>query len=205
MAKNLKVAWFGKKSPFCGNVTYSREITNLLTARGYDVVFFHFEDENHEENLLADEKDVVIPCIYKSQSYTIPSMKSGKIVTDALREIKPDIVHASLCLSPMDFKLPEICHEQNIPLVCTFHNAFDKRPTFHGSAAFLVYQLYAPSLAQYDGVIIFSELQKSLLEKLGVPGNKIKVIPNGIDTDKFTPGNSEFKKKFNGKQIYTYL
>lgn len=206
MKEKLKVAWFGKKSPFCGNVTYSREITNLLTNKGHEVHFFHFEDEKSQDNSeIFDEHDVIIPCIYKSQSYTIPSIRSQKVVTDALREIKPDIVHVSLCLSPMDFKLPELCHDLGIPIVCTFHNAFDKRPTFHGSASFIVYQIYAPSLAQYDGVIIFSELQKSLLEKLNVPGEKIKVIPNGIDINKFTPGQSKFKDRFPGKQIYTYL
>lgn len=207
MDRKLKVAWIGKKSPFCGNVTYSREITNLLTSRGHEVFFFHFAEEySHEDSdPTTEENEILLPYIYKSQSYTIPSAKSSKVLVDSLREIKPDIVHVSLCLSPLDFKLPEICHELNLPIVCTFHNAFDKRPTFHGSASFIVYQIYSPSLAQYDGVIIFSQMQKELLEKLGVPSEVVKVIPNGIDTDKFTPGPSEFKNKFPGKQIYTYL
>ncbi len=126
-------------------------------------------------------------------------------MSDSLKEIKPDIVHASLCLSPLDFKLPEICHELGIPIVCTFHNAFDKRPTFHGSTSYIVYQIYSGSLAQYDGVIIFSELQKELLEKMNVPSNIIKVIPNGVDTNKFTPSESKFREKYPNKQIYTYL
>lgn len=201
MERKLKVAWIGKKTPFCGNVTYSREITNILSSRGHDVFFFHFNDEN----VTDDENEVILPYIYKSQGYTIPSITSGKVLSDALREIKPDIVHASLCLSPLDFRLPEICHDLGIPIVCTFHNAFDKRPTFHGSTSYIVYQIYAVTLAQFDGVIIFSELQKDLLEKMGVSKDIIKVIPNGVDTTKFTPGESEFRKKFPGKQIYTYL
>ena len=201
MDKKLKVAWIGKKNPFCGNVTYSREITNILSARGHEVFFFHFDDEN----IRGDENDVVLPYIYKSQGYTIPSITSAKVLSESLKEIKPDIVHASLCLSPLDFKLPEICHELNIPIVCTFHNAFDKRATFHGSTSYIVYQIYASSLAQYDGVIIFSQLQKDLLQKMNVSGKIIKIIPNGVDTDKFSPGESEFRKKYPGKQIYTYL
>ncbi|MBC7474630.1 MAG: glycosyltransferase family 4 protein [Candidatus Sericytochromatia bacterium] len=206
MKNNLKVAWIGKKSPFCGNVTYSREITNLLTTKGHEVFFFHFAEEySHEESDPVQENEVLLPYLYKAQSYTVPSVKSVKVLRDALKEINPDIVHVSLCLSPLDFILPEICHELGIPIVCTFHNAFDKRPTFHGSASFIVYQLYAPSLAQYDGVIIFSEVQKELLCKMNVPRDIIKVIPNGIDTNRFTPGVSEFRNKFPNKQIYTYL
>lgn len=201
MDRKLKVAWIGKKTPFCGNVTYSREITNILSSRGHEVFFFHF----HDENLTDDDNEIVLPYIYKSQGYTIPSITSAKVLTESLQEIKPDIVHVSLCLSPLDFKMPEICHELGIPVVCTFHNAFDKRPTFHGSTSYIVYQIYASSLAQYDGVIIFSELQKELLQKMGVPGETIKVIPNGVDTNKFCPGESQFRKKYPNKQIYTYL
>lgn len=201
MHRKLKVAWIGKKTPFCGNVTYSREITNILTARGHEVFFFHF----HDETLSDDENEIALPYIYKSQGYTIPSISSIKVLTDSLKEIKPDIVHVSLSLSPLDFKLPEICHDLGIPIVCTFHNAFDKRVTFHGSTSYIVYQIYAPSLSQYEGVIIFSELQKEILEKMGVPSNVIKVIPNGVDTNKFTPGPSKFKEKFPNTKIYTYL
>jgi len=29
----MHIAWLGKKSPFCGNVTYGREVTNSLLDR----------------------------------------------------------------------------------------------------------------------------------------------------------------------------
>ncbi|MEO1339705.1 MAG: glycosyltransferase family 1 protein, partial [Cyanobacteria bacterium J06635_13] len=38
----MHIAWLGKKSPFCGNVTYGREITNALLDRNYQVSFLHF-------------------------------------------------------------------------------------------------------------------------------------------------------------------
>ncbi|MEO0014077.1 MAG: hypothetical protein RLZZ535_2466, partial [Cyanobacteriota bacterium] len=37
----MHIAWLGKKSPFCGNVTYGREITNALLDRDYQVSFLH--------------------------------------------------------------------------------------------------------------------------------------------------------------------
>ena len=82
------------------------------------------------------------------------------------RKLKPDIVHASLTLSPLDFLLPEICEELNIPLVATFHAQFDSKPrNIKSGTQFLAYQLYAPFLANYERVIIFSEIQKDLLMK----------------------------------------
>ncbi len=188
----MHIAWLGKKSPFCGNVTYSREITNALLERGYQVSFLHFSQDDNKK--LKDKNyltEVNLPFIYKSQIYTIPSPQSSKILRRSLQELQPDIVHASLTLSPLDFKLPEICQQLKIPLVATFHPPFDSHwRNLKSSTQYLTYQLYAPFLANYDQIIIFSELQKDLLIKLGVSPQKLTIIPNGVDTKKYSPNYS---------------
>lgn len=54
-------------------------------------------------------------------------------------------------------------------------------------------------------MIIFSELQKEIFTKMGVSKDKIKVIPNGVDENRFSLGESKFKQKFPNKKIYLYL
>ncbi len=202
----MHIAWLGKKYPFCGNVTYSREITNALLDRGYQVSFLHFATEDSQPDKWPKFQEVSLPCIYKSQGYTIPSLKSSKVLSQALQKLKPDIVHASLTLSPLDFLLPEICEELNIPLVATFHAQFDSKPrNIKSGTQFLAYQFYAPFLANYDRVIIFSEIQKDLFIKLGVPGKKVAVIPNGVDVDKYSPGVSSLKTELNARRVFLYL
>ena len=51
----------------------------------------------------------------------------------------------------------------------------------------LTYQLYAPALARYDKVIVFSELQAEVLTKLGVQEQRLAVIPNGVDPECWAP------------------
>ena len=51
----------------------------------------------------------------------------------------------------------------------------------------LSYQLYAPALARYDRVIVFSQLQAEVLIRLGVLADRLAVIPNGVDTDRWAP------------------
>lgn len=204
----MHIAWLGKKSPFCGNVTYSREVTNALLDRGYQVSFLHFADEEEEPN--QDQwpgfKEVSLPFLYKSQVYTIPTLKSSKILARSLQKLKPDVVHASLTLSPLDFLLPEICEELNIPLVATFHAQFDtKRRNLKSGTQLLAYQLYAPFLANYDRTIIFSQVQRDLLARLGVPKAKIAVIPNGVDVQKYSPGPSNLKSKLKAQRVFVYL
>jgi glycosyltransferase involved in cell wall biosynthesis len=201
----MHIAWLGKKSPFCGNVTYGREITNSLLDRGYQVSFLHFAQSETELENWPNCPEVLLPFIYKSQIYTIPTLKSSKVLIRSLKRLKPDLVHASLTLSPLDFLLPEICEELNLPLIATFHPAFDSKiRNLKSSTQYLTYQLYAPFLANYDRVIVFSEIQRDLLIKLGVPGQKVAVIPNGVDEQKYTPGYSSLKYQLRAKYLFLY-
>jgi glycosyltransferase involved in cell wall biosynthesis len=202
----MHIAWLGKKTPFCGNVTYGREVTNALLDRGYKVSFLHFAQEDSPDESWPDYAEVLLPFLFKSTIYTIPTPKSSKVLTEALEKLKPDLVHASLTLSPLDFRLPEICEDLKIPLVATFHPPFDsKLRNLSSSTQFLTYQLYAPFLAQYDKVIVFSQLQRHLLVKLGVPRSRLVIIPNGVDVDKYSPGESPVKSQFNAKRLFVYL
>jgi glycosyltransferase involved in cell wall biosynthesis len=195
----MHIAWLGKKTPFCGNVTYSREITGALTNRGHKISFMHFADTK------ADGDEVPLPFLFTSQVFTIPTIRAKRVLERSLRRLKPDIVHASLSLSALDFLLPEICQELNLPLISTFHTPYDgKRRNVTSTSQLLAYQLYAPFLAKYDQTIIFCEEQQDLLVKLGVARDRIIVIPNGVDEHKYTPGHSNIKAEFNAQQIYVY-
>jgi glycosyltransferase involved in cell wall biosynthesis len=192
----MHIAWLGKKSPFCGNVTYGREVTNAL----------HFAQEEEDSDGWLGCQEVSLPFIYRSQAYTIPSLKASKVLMRSLQELRPDIVHASLTLSPLDFLLPEICEELDIPLVATFHSPFDggKRRNLKSGTQLFTYQVYAPFLAHYDQVIVFSHLQRNFLIRLGVPPEKLAVIPNGVDAQKYSPGASNLKLRFNARRLFVY-
>ena len=202
----MHIAWLGKKSPFCGNVTYGREITNALLDRDYQVSFLHFsQPQNSYDSSYSNCHEVSLPFIYKSQVYTIPTLKSSKVLLRSLIQLKPDLVHASLTLSPLDFRLPDICEELNIPLVATFHPPFDSKiRNLKSSTQYLTYQLYAPFLARYHRVIVFSEIQRDLLVKLGVPGDRVAIIPNGVDIHKYSPGYSSLKYQLRAKKLFVY-
>ena len=81
----MHIAWLGKKSPFCGNVTYGREVTNTLLDRGHKVSFLHFSQEDNPEDHWGDRSEVFLPFLYKSQIYTIPTPRSSKVLTQALQ------------------------------------------------------------------------------------------------------------------------
>ena len=213
------IAWLGKKTPFCGNVCYGLSTTEELKERGYQTSFIHFDNPlregNNKTSLLANDPDVSLPYLIKSQVYTIPSLNAQRELRESLSRLKPDLVHASLTLSPLDFRLPELCHKLDLPLIATFHPAFDsKLRNLTANTQQLTYQLYAPSLARYDKVIVFSDMQAEVLAKLGVKENRLDVIPNGIDIKKWKPLNPsaslnniqlEIRKKLGSERIFIYM
>ena len=62
----MHIAWLGKKTPFCGNVTYGREVTNALLDRGYKVSFLHFAQEDSPDESWPDYAEVLLPFLFKS-------------------------------------------------------------------------------------------------------------------------------------------
>jgi glycosyltransferase involved in cell wall biosynthesis len=204
----MHIAWLGTKSPFCGNVTYGREVTNALLERGHRVSFLHFAQEQEEEpNSWGDYQEVSIPYLFKSQIYTFHAPRtSRRVLVETLRDLNPDIVHASLTLSPLDFRLPEICEELGIPLVATFHAPFDNKPrrNLTSGTQHFAYQVYAPCLQKHDRVIVFSTIQQDLLISLGVAPDRIAIIPNGVDSDRYCPGNHSLARELGVERTFIY-
>ena len=258
------IAWLGKKSPFCGNVTYGLSITEALNRRGHGVSYIHFDTpatslgrsdaagaggfgianlgigagvpgsvrqaREVARTALArangrgaganlgtpgqDGPEVALPYLVKSQVYTIPSPGAQRELRESLERLRPDLVHASLTLSPLDFRLPDLCQQLGLPLVATFHPAFDAAlRNLAGGTQQLTYQLYAPSLARFDRVIVFSDLQAEVLARLGVPENRLAVIPNGVDPQVWTPAGGvllspqlqELGRRFPGQRVFLYM
>ena len=212
------IAWLGKKSPFCGNVSYGLTTTKALKERGHQTSFIHFDNPTNSKNsktsLLANDPDVSLPYLIKSQVYTIPSPRAQRELRESLERLKPDIVHASLTLSPLDFRLPELCEQLKVPLIATFHPPFDsKLRSLAASTQQLTYQLYAPSLSRFKKVIVFSEKQAEVLTKLGVKETRVEVIPNGVDAEIWSPHNQqiidsqqeEVQRKLGEKRVFLYM
>ncbi|MDA1156147.1 MAG: glycosyltransferase family 4 protein [Cyanobacteria bacterium] len=202
------IAWLGKKSPFCGNVTYGLTTTEALRDRGHEISFIHFDSPG------TASPDVALPYLVKSQVYTIPSPGAQRELRESLERLKPDLVHASLTLSPLDFRLPDLCQQLGLPLVATFHPPFDASlRNLSAGTQQLTYQLYAPSLAKYDRVVVFSELQADVLMRLGVPRDRLAVIPNGVDPQRWSPSNptapserlQQLRQRFSGQRVFLYM
>jgi glycosyltransferase involved in cell wall biosynthesis len=201
MTDRLRIAWLGHRSArgADGLTTYSREITHGLRQRGVDVLFLHHEPEQ------ADEGSIALDALQLTHRLVISRPGSSRRLADLLQERRIDLVHASLSFSTLDFNLPRLCHRLGIPIVATFHVPFDTRLSLWRGISSAVYRLYAQVLSDCDAVIIFSEAQRGMLSALGVPRGIIRVLPNGVDVDRYRPGPSHKRAELDAERLFTYV
>jgi glycosyltransferase involved in cell wall biosynthesis len=198
----LRIAWLGHRSTTeaDGIITYSREITKGLRARGVEVVFFH-----HARDQADDDQSVALEALAFSHRLVLSPPGSKRKLIDLLRRKEVDLVHVSLSFSSLDFNLPRLCHQLGIPIVATFHVPYDTRFSVWRGISAAVYRLYAQALAECDAVVIFGETQRQILESLGVPRRVIQVVPNGVDVERYSPGPSPKRAELGAERLFSYV
>ena len=200
------MAWLGHQTAALGGgmATYSNETIARLRLRGVRVTFFHHEGkEKTGVDPAGDEVELAAVPIMRSLVLSPPSAR--RALVQKLEGHAFDLVHASFWFSSLDFDLPRLCRRLGIPLLATFHVAFDARLSLWGGLTGAAYRLYAPALAECDRVIVFGSNQRDLLAGLGVPKEKLSVLPNGVDVDKYSPGPPDWKRKVEADRLFVYL
>lgn len=201
----MKIAWFGHVASARANgiVTYSREMINGLRRRGKDVTFFyHISREHHQPR---DPHGIRLGSFDILRRADISSPQARDLIEETMRRERIDVAHVSLSFSQLDFSLPELCHEHGVPIIATMHFPYGPPDTFWGSAARMLYRFYSGSLKNYDAVIVFSDNQLEILVDYGMPPDRVRVIPNGVDVNIYSPGPSDYKQSVGASLLIAYI
>jgi len=200
----MKIAWFGHVASERRNgmVSYSRDTVHGLREHDCEVLFFYHAAR---ERALHDPNGIRIGSLDLMNKLTISTPRAREIITEALKRWRTDVAHVSIGFSLLDFSLADVCHALDMPTIATMHVPYGPPDTLWGAAAQLGYRVWANALAKYDAVIVFSENQRSLLAEYGVGRERIYIVPNGVDVNRWSPGNSSFKEEIGASLIITYL
>jgi glycosyltransferase involved in cell wall biosynthesis len=203
----MKIAWFGHVASARRNgiVSYSRMMLNALSQRSVDVVFFFHATRERHLVTPPNVRAVRIGALDILNRATVSSLQAERTIKNVLRAEKPQVAHVSLSFSNLDATIPEFCHDNDVPVVATWHAPFGPPGSFWGTAMRFVYRIYVNTLDKYDAVIVFSENQKRMLHKYGVENVAMHVIPNGIDIDHFAPGENDYKRELGARLLITYI
>jgi len=186
--------------------TYSREVVARLRQRGHRVTFFQHDLPAREEAPRAEaDEAVLLESLPVGHRLVLSSLGARRKLRERLERGDFDVVHASFWFSSLDFDLPDACRRAGVPLVVTFHVAFDNRPSVWSSLTSATYRLYAPTLAASDRVIVFGASQRDVLVELGVPAETLRILPNGVDVEVYSPGPSDWKERLGASLLFVYM
>lgn len=203
----MKIAWFGHVASARRNgiVSYSRMMLNGLSQRDVDVVFFFHATRERHLVTPPNVRAVRIGALDLLNRATVSSLRAEKTIENVLRHERPQIAHVSLSFSNLDASIPEMCHDLGIPSVATIHMPYGPPGSWWSTAMRVLYRVYVNTFDKYDAAIVFSENQKRMLEKYGVENAAMYVIPNGIDTERFSPGESDYKLELGARVLISYV
>ena len=186
--------------------TYSKEIVAGLRGRGNRVVFLHHGLPKRRGDSAPDPEDAVALRSLRVRKPFVLSVPGERArLLNRLNKQDFDLVHASFWFSSLDFDLPQTCHEAGMPIIATFHVAFDRRLSLWGGITNATYRLYAPTLSRCDRVVVLGESQLDILAALGVPRKVLRVVPNGVDPVRYSPGPSDWKQRLGCEQLFCYM
>lgn len=187
-----------------GSTTYVHNLCKNLSLLGCEVYLVTIPDDLNPVMEWCKENGfyiyrLKIPQIFRKERY-FPLFLYSKI-DYLVKAVKPDVIHIGY-----GFFIPMISRfnrtMQKSPIVWTVHNVPPKEhkfdfliqiPVFNRvlkQIYFTIGDIYSQlifKIAKYDEIICVSQKTADLAMTKGVSEKKIRIIPNGIDTDLYDP------------------
>jgi len=135
--------------------------------------------------------------------YFINPLNSYNKLKGFIQKNNIELIHIHAPVYPFIFPVVKNMH---IPKILTVHYLL----TFNGnrfySSFFQIFiQAYTKFMAKnVDKIILINKEYIPIFEKWGVEKSKLIYIPNGINTERFSPGHSEIKKKLQCKNLVVF-
>lgn len=187
-----------------GVVVYNQRLIAHLKKSGHEVHVLRWSNSQETESHITH-----IPYyigVEKFYLVVLPKLGSLKKVRSTIRNVKPDIVYTTVGLSTFDLLISYISHKEKTPIGGILHMDISSDKNFYQLLVKLTWILmYLPYMINLDFHNLFSERIKNFFVKMGVSEQEIEIIPNGVDSSLYSPGESKFGKKHNIKKGVLFL
>lgn len=192
-AGRLRIAFLGQAvgRRADGLTSYSEQVVEGLRGRGEEVFFHHALRDGTQIPVDAGHAVGWPTARFKTVTLPLPGFRPR--MRAWLGTHRPDVVHCSLSFTLDDGWVAAAAAEVGSARVATFHLPFGRE----GSARALVmrelHRFWAHRLRHYQRVIVFTPEHRRRLAAVGVEPDRIEVLPNAVDTERFSPGPSRIR------------
>lgn len=212
------VPYFPPAYSFGGPVKVAYQVSRELVKRGHEVVVYTTDARDLDSKLTVDSENIVdgIKVYYMRNLAFMPIKKTKLFITTEIvsrmkhESKKFDIIHLHEYRTYQNFIVHYYAKKFGIPYVLQAHGSLPriiaKQRLKWIYDVFVGYRL----LRDASKVFALSQIEAEQYRAMGVPEEKIEIIPNGIDLSEFIdlPPKNYFRKKFGideDEKILLYL
>jgi glycosyltransferase involved in cell wall biosynthesis len=204
--KILIITGFFPPRKYGGVTTISYLVAKKLRTKGHEVIIFTTDVGNSPCSRLKVRKVEIIDGVQVYYFKNLSNLLAFKHhillpleIFSALKcIINYDIVHFNEFRNLYDVLIGSYAERHNIPYIVQIHGSLPRVGTKRILQYFYDILFGYRFLRHASGVIALSDFEKMQYEHIGVPSDKINIIPNGIDLSEYVPlpPKGMFKQKF---------
>jgi glycosyltransferase involved in cell wall biosynthesis len=174
-----------------GDPFHSLELARKMSARGHKTAVITWNKRNPSTNSIETVKNVDVWRLAGTNfklGYHVTEYPCVHGMSSALMQIRPSIIHVQSHLFLTSVQAVRIAKKSGLPSVVTVHGVYAERGTVIDFAqrAYLR-TLGLAVLRNADRIICLTRSDSERVEGLGCSEEKIRLIPNAIDTEQFRP------------------
>ena len=208
----MKIAWFTDTwlPARDGVVNSLLMFKKELEKRGHDIFIFAPGERNDEKGNIFYYKSRPLRAYKNYRVSSLPSLFSRRTIK-IVNKIKPDVIHSH---SPGIIGIHAVIasYKLKIPLFFTYHTFVDdsvylffRKERTQEIVRKLVYKWLRWYFRRCSCIIAPSKYTAKILNEK-IMEREIKVLPTGIDIEKFSNGDgNEIKKRYDGKKIILHV
>jgi len=208
----MKIAWFTDTwlPARDGVVNSLLMFKKEFEKRGHDIFIFAPGERNDEKGNIFYYKSRPLRAYKNYRVSSLPSLFSRRTIK-IVNKIKPDVIHSH---SPGIIGIHAVIasYKLKIPLFFTYHTFVDdsvylffRKERTQEIVRKLVYKWLRWYFRRCSCIIAPSKYTAKILNEK-IMEREIKVLPTGIDIEKFSNGDgSEIKKRYDGKKIILHV
>ncbi len=212
------VPYFPPAYAFGGPVKIVYEVSRELVKRGHEVVVYASDAKDLKSKLNINPFKVVDGIMaYYFRNLLMTSVNKLKLlitpqlISHAKEELKKfDVIHLHEYRTFQNIVVHHYARKYGVPYILQAHGSLPRISSWRRLKGVYDVLFGYRLLRDASKVIALSEVEAEQYRGMGVPEEKIAIIPNGIDLSEYAelPPKGAFKKKFNipeDKKIIFYL
>jgi glycosyltransferase involved in cell wall biosynthesis len=212
------VPYFPPAYAFGGPVKAVYLISRELIKRGHEVVVYTTDAKDFGSRLEIDSSNTIDGIkVHRFRNISLRLVKKLKLfITPQLalstrREIKEfDVIHLHDYRTFQNIVIHHYARKYDVPYVLQAHGSIPRISAWRRLKWVYDMAFGYRLLRDASKVIALSKIEAEQYKRIGVPKEKITIIPNGIDLSEYAelPPKGSFKKKFNipeNRKIILYL